>query len=88
MTDAAKITVLRGQTLEDVALMHYGAIEGVEMLLRDNRDELTEGFDTPLINGMALRVRPSEIIDPKVVNRLRNREVIPASAPPQTPSNE
>jgi hypothetical protein len=56
-----EIIVRNQQSLEDLAVEHYGTVEGVMNLLLDNRDQLSEGFSSSLYAGMVLRVRPEPI---------------------------
>jgi hypothetical protein len=58
MAETKEITVRNQQSLEDLALEHYGGVEGVMSLLLDNRDSLSAGFNSYLHAGMKLRVRP------------------------------
>lgn len=72
------VKVKPNQCLEDIALEHYGAIEGVEHLLNDNRAILTSGFMTPLAIGMELQVR-EQPINQQVYQQMQRKGIIPAS---------
>lgn len=56
MAETREIIVRNQQGLEDVALEHYGGVEGVMNLLLENREILPNGFNSELYAGMVLRV--------------------------------
>jgi hypothetical protein len=60
MSEFEKYEVQRRDTLGDIAVRQYGRYEGVSLLIRDNRDTLTAGFDTALDVGMVLKIRIGE----------------------------
>lgn len=71
------IKVLYGQSVEDIAIQEYGALEGLRYLLPDNNLSLTE----LLYAGQELRIRTEN--DPvapgaiQVVNFLKEQAVSP-----------
>jgi hypothetical protein len=73
------IAVLQGQTLEDLALQHYGAVEGVDYLLQVNRAVLTGGLNTELTTGMILKIDTSLVLNRKLKKALAINNVIPAN---------
>lgn len=78
MAKTAEIIVRGQQSLEDIALQHYGAVEGVAMLILDNRDQLAKGFDSRLHAGMVLRVRP-DAVNTEMKEALSRLKIVPVS---------
>lgn len=66
------------QSIEDIALQYYGAVEGVEWLLTDNRDLLADGFDSTLHEGDVLRIREGQLLDIKVRRGILEQGLVPA----------
>ncbi|MBL8002400.1 MAG: hypothetical protein JNL05_10600 [Flavobacteriales bacterium] len=75
---AKLITVQPGQTLENVALQHYGSVDAVVDLVWDNRALLTDGFSSDLEGGMKLSIREVPY-DPAVVSGVALAQVVPTS---------
>ncbi len=59
------IQSLLEQTIWDVALQHYGSVEGVEYLLEDNPNCINA--DGVIPNGQSYRIRRNVYTDKKVV---------------------
>ena len=78
MTETKEIIVRNQQSLEDIAVEHYGAVEGVMNLLLDNRDQLADGFNSRLHAGMVLRVRP-EAVNEEMREAVRKLGIHPVS---------
>lgn len=79
MANTITIRVGARQTLEDLALQHYGTLEGVGLLLAHNRAQLTAGLTTPLTPGMELQVLRDGALNPDLVDQLKAQGVIPAN---------
>lgn len=79
MSEWNEITVENRQTLEDIAVQEYGAIEGIEQLLLDNADSLPEGLDTKLWGGMRLFIRKDEPVDEKQLAEIKKMGIKPAT---------
>lgn len=62
-----KITVKDKQTIFDVALQYYGAVEGIGLLLEDNP---TLELDVPLQFGQRLLIRKQSVLDNNIVKNL------------------
>ena len=73
------IAVANRQTIEDLAVQYYGAMEGVEHLLNDNRALLPDGFDTQLPQGTILRIREGEPAEVKTLAEITRLGVQPAT---------
>ena len=81
MSNTREVAVRNRQTLEDVALQYYGAVEGVELLLMDNRDMLAAGFDTQLHEGDLMRIQiNTELLNVDVRREMLSRLLVPAMA--------
>lgn len=72
----SRIKVQLGQTLFDVALQHYGSLEGIKDLMRKNPTVVTS-FEVELEGGQGLEV--GEVIDQDVVDFLNERRSVPAT---------
>ncbi len=68
------------QSVEDVALEHYGAVAGVEYLLQDNPLIFDSGFNTYLPTGTELKLR-DELINERMYLQMQRKNIKPASAP-------
>lgn len=53
-----KIRTISSQSIEDIALQHYGSVDGVVKLLADNRSSLSNGFDSTIAPGTELAIDP------------------------------
>lgn len=85
MSDMKDIKVFARQTIEDIAIQHYGSIDGVSLLLVDNRNTLTDGYSTVLHSGMILKVRDTPI-DQRTYNEIKTRDIVPATGEFDTPT--
>lgn len=85
MTEYRDITTLARQTLEDIAIQEYGAVEGIEWLVRDNRNTLAEGFDTRMPTGTLLRIRVGESANAKILDEVQRKNIKPATGEPEEP---
>lgn len=79
MVELIEITCLSRQTLADIALQEYGAIEGLEYLLFDNQSRLPDGLATGLYAGKKLRIRKDSVIDERIYRDLIRYEIKPAT---------
>jgi hypothetical protein len=79
MSKLLEIRVKNRQSIYDIAISYYGAIEGIEPLLNDNRADLPEGLNTPLPEGKILKIRTGEPVDENVVSRLTDDQREPAT---------
>lgn len=79
MSEWNEIEVENRQTLEDIAVQEYGAIEGIEQLLLDNQDRLPEGLGTGLWGGMLLLIRKDEPVDEKQLADIKKKGIKPAT---------
>lgn len=75
------VIVEPGQTLEDIALQEYGAVDGVTWLLLDNEDQLPNGYSTALLAGTELRLREATHADAEMYATMRKLRIVPATAP-------
>lgn len=59
------------QTIFDVALQHYGSVEGLSLLLSDNRSLINEQGDFDLTQ--LLKVQPKKAVDAFVLSEYRKK---------------
>ncbi len=71
----SKIIVLPGQSLFDIALQVYGAVDGAKKLADDNGINIT----SDIVPGTELRFDGNMIINKNVVNYYKNDNIIPSS---------
>tara|TARA_Y100000768_G_scaffold308314_1_gene242502 strand:+ start:166 stop:456 length:291 start_codon:yes stop_codon:yes gene_type:complete len=71
-----KLTVLNGQTLEDIAIQAYGSIDGVGKIVQDNSDL---SWDSELSTGQIIFIEKDYYINKDVVNYLKARDIKPAT---------
>lgn len=76
-----KIRTIAGQSIEDIAIQHYGAVEGVFKLLVDNRDVLTEGFNHVLVPGTELEIDPDYAENEEMKAAIEQKQLTFATAP-------
>lgn len=74
-----EVTVQNRQTLEDLALWIYGAVEGVLFLLVDNTDRLEGGLAPKLYAGLKLRARKGVYLNREVVMNYVRAGIVPAN---------
>jgi hypothetical protein len=70
-TKEEKVVCL-GQNTIDLAVQHYGSVEGLFGLLEDLGKDSVNAFVT---TGEMLNVSPSKIADTKMVNYLKKRNI-------------
>ena len=75
---ARYVPILPGQSIDDIAVMHYGSSSGIPALLQDNPDKLNL-IDTP-VQGDLVLIYDEKIIDKDVVNRLKEKAASPANS--------
>jgi hypothetical protein len=66
------IIVESNQTIEDLVIQEYGHFDGIAQLFNDNPDL---SFDTEPQPGTKLLIDETKIIDPIVVNYLKNKNI-------------
>ena len=71
-----KLTVLNGQTLEDIAIQAYGSIDGVGKIVQDNSGL---SWDSELSTGQIIFIEKDYYINKDVVNYLKARDIKPAT---------
>lgn len=75
------IQVKPQQSIEDVALEHYGAVEGVEHILNDNPLVFNAGgLNTYLQTGTEIKLR-DEKLNERMYLQMQRKKIEPASAP-------
>lgn len=72
-----RVTVMRGQTIWDLAIQCYGRVDGVILLLEDNADQL-DSLNNDLTAGQQLQVR-SAPLDRDVVAYYEDNDLHPVS---------
>lgn len=70
-------TVLQDQTLEDIAVVKYGSVEGVSKILDDNP---TLSWDTELISGSVVLIEKEFYTNKEMAFFLNEKGAAPASA--------
>ncbi len=71
-----KLTVLNGQTLEDIAIQAYGSIDGVGKIVQDNSGL---SWDSELSTGQIIFIEKDYYINKDVFNYLKARDIKPAT---------
>lgn len=79
MPDFFEIEVKNRQTLDDIAVQEYGAMEGIYELLTDNADVLPNGLNGGLYNGLKLKIRQGEPVDEKQLAEIKRLGIEPAT---------
>lgn len=69
------VTVQEGQTLLDVSIQHLGSAEGVVELARLNGISITKELEV----GQVLKMDTAQVINPKMVDYLVKKNIIPVT---------
>lgn len=70
--------VSENQSLYDVALQHYGSIEAVYKLIKDNLEKVVS-LDSDLVGGMILKINTDHVIEQYLVDYFKLNNIIIAT---------
>lgn len=75
MEKIISITVQKGQTLLDISIQYLGSAKGVVEVAKLNSLSITQDLQA----GQVLKVDTSEVINSKMVDYLKEKNIIPTT---------
>ena len=66
-----EIRVKQGQSITDLALQHYGHIEGVWLICEDNQLAIGSKINT----GQTIKIDETKVINPRIAEQLKLKTI-------------
>lgn len=76
MSEFINITGRPGQTALDIALKHYGSLEGLRLLMEDNEIGGENILTASDLEGEEIKIRKGVVINKSVADYFANREIV------------